>query len=436
MEKISIIIPVYNGSKNLERCLDSIIKQDYRDLEIIVVDDGSKDNSFEIISDYALKDERIIPVHKKNGGVSSTRNKGLDIATGDYIQFVDVDDWLVFDASKLLIRAMKENDVDLVVADFYRVIGDKTSQKGPFKTNRLFTRNEYADKMMLSPADFYYGVLWNKLYKKSIIDRHHLRMDESIDYCEDTIFNLEYLLHVDNVYVLTSPVYYYQFSEGSLVTQNLNIKDTVKMKTEVIKYYDNFYRNIMDPYEYEQRKPIIYSFLFAFSKDALNIPLMDSVKKLGEEKTGRVYLNEIIDSDSQLMFDYLTDNMLKQLLNAVALQHNLELNDLIILYYLYLKGKAASFDEIMSICNIKYSNLALSLTKLIALSYIRITDLSLTNEDLMKYEYVSGKLDNDLRQINIDYENVCFKDLDKQEIETFKKIKSKIINNISETIKD
>ena len=434
MEKISIIIPVYNGADKLERCLESIIKQDYRDIEIIVVDDGSKDDSFKIMKEYADKDDRIIALHKENGGVSSTRNKALDIATGDYVQFVDVDDWLPFDSSKLMLRAMIENDVDMVAGDFYRVTGENTSRKSHFKNSRLLSRNEYADKMMLAPADFYYGVLWNKLYKKSIIDEYHIRMDENINYSEDMIFNLEYLLHVNNIYILTAPVYYYHLSEGSLVAQNLNIQSAVKMKLEVIKYYTSFYSNILDTREYEQRKPIIYSFLFAFSRDAFNIPIVDSIRKLGEEGIGRIYLEKDEEKSNQFIYNYMSENVLKQLLNTVAGLHNLELNDVLILYYLYLRNDTVSFDEIVSVCNLNNTETAVALTKFTALKYIKIKDLNLFKDNKMKYQYVSGKLDDDLKQIDKDYENICFRDLDKDEIRNYKKLQSRILDNIRSTI--
>ena len=129
MSKVSIIIPVYNGEKSITRCLDSVLAQDHKDIEVIVIDDGSKDGSFKVISEYAKKDKRIIPVHKENSGVSATRNVGLSMATGDYIQFIDVDDWLPFDSTKLLVRSMEEEDADMVIADFYRVIDDKISKK-------------------------------------------------------------------------------------------------------------------------------------------------------------------------------------------------------------------------------------------------------------------------------------------------------------------
>lgn len=436
MCKLSIIVPVYNGEKSLPRCLDSIIKQDYKDLEIIVVDDGSKDKSFEVMNEYAKKDERIVVIHKENGGVSSTRNKALDLAKGEYIQFIDVDDWLPFDASKSLIRSMEDNNVELVVGDFYRVIDDKTAKKGSYKKGGVISRNEYADKMMLSPADFYYGVLWNKLYKKSIIDTYHIRMDENIDYCEDVIFNLEYLLYVKNIFILKSPVYYYHLSEGSLVTQSLNISNIVKMKLEVIKYYNDFYKNIMDPYDYEQRKPIIYTFLFAFSTDALNIPFVDSIKKLGEESGEKIYYDETHRNNRQFVYDYFSISMLKKILSTTAQQYKLDLTDIVILYYLYTKNSSASFDEIVSVCDIKSSSAAISITKLIALSYIRIADVSFKNDKILLYTYVSGKLDNALKQIDLDYENVCFNGLTNEEINEYKRLQKLILNNIKNIIQE
>ncbi|MBQ1322738.1 MAG: glycosyltransferase family 2 protein, partial [Erysipelotrichaceae bacterium] len=196
MSKVSIIVPVYNGEKVLKRCVESLLNQDHKDIEIILVDDGSKDSSFEIISEYAEKDERIVPIHKENSGVSSTRNLAISKAKGDYIQFVDVDDWLPFDSTKLLVRALEENDCDMAIGDFYRVVDETVSRKGSIKKGGVMSLVEYADKMLLTPADFYYGVLWNKLYKKQLIDAYQIRMDETISYSEDTIFNLQYLTHV------------------------------------------------------------------------------------------------------------------------------------------------------------------------------------------------------------------------------------------------
>ena len=111
MSKVSIIVPVYNAEKAIGRCIDSILKQDYEDIEVILVDDGSKDSSLEIITRYAETDKRVKTVHKENGGVSSTRNLALSLAQGDYIQFLDADDWIPFDSTKLMVREMEEKGV-------------------------------------------------------------------------------------------------------------------------------------------------------------------------------------------------------------------------------------------------------------------------------------------------------------------------------------
>lgn len=122
MNKVSIIIPVYNGEKRLKRCVDSILMQDYPDFELILVDDGSRDSSLQIMEDYARQDARVKAIHKANGGASSARNRGLAEAVGSYIQFVDVDDWLPMESTKLLVREMEAHPVELVVGDRKSVV--------------------------------------------------------------------------------------------------------------------------------------------------------------------------------------------------------------------------------------------------------------------------------------------------------------------------
>ena len=127
MSKVSVIVPVYNGEDKLKRCVESILNQDYEDLELILINDGSKDNSRAIIDEYAEKDSRIKKLHKENGGVSSTRNAGLELAEGDYVQFVDVDDYLPMESTKQLVRSLEDDRCDMVISDFYRVVGDNVS---------------------------------------------------------------------------------------------------------------------------------------------------------------------------------------------------------------------------------------------------------------------------------------------------------------------
>ena len=203
---VSIIVPVYNAEKTIRRCIDSILNQEYTDFELIAADDGSKDSSGAILDEYAARDGRVRVLHKENSGVSDTRNQAIALATGTYLQFLDSDDWITPDATRLLVRTAEENQCDLVVSDFYRVVGTRVSHKGDIEEDGVLTREEYATHMMENPADFYYGVLWNKLYRREIITRSHLKMDPEISWCEDFMFNLEYIRRADRFMALQVPI--------------------------------------------------------------------------------------------------------------------------------------------------------------------------------------------------------------------------------------
>ena len=156
---VSIIVPVYNAEHTIPRCIESILNQEYSDFELLLVNDGSTDGSGAVCDAYAARDARIRVIHKENTGVSDTRNTALDQARGTYLQFLDSDDWITPDATSSLVRAAESAQCDLVVSDFYRVVGERVSQKGDIDDDGVMTREEYAAHMMENPADFYYGVL-------------------------------------------------------------------------------------------------------------------------------------------------------------------------------------------------------------------------------------------------------------------------------------
>ena len=118
--KVSIIIPIYNAEAHLHRCIDSVLKQDFADFELILMDDGSKDSSGRICDEYEALDERVRVIHKENTGVSDTRNLAISMAKGEYLQFLDSDDWITPDATGLMVRAAMEHQCDMVISDFYR----------------------------------------------------------------------------------------------------------------------------------------------------------------------------------------------------------------------------------------------------------------------------------------------------------------------------
>lgn len=134
---VSIIVPVYNAEKYLCRCVDSILGQEYQDFELLLVDDGSRDSSPEICEQYRERDSRVHVIHKENTGVSDTRNRALDVARGVYLQFVDSDDWVTADATKLLVREAKDHDCDLVISDFTGLWGNGCPIRGISRRTRF-----------------------------------------------------------------------------------------------------------------------------------------------------------------------------------------------------------------------------------------------------------------------------------------------------------
>ena len=170
MKKISVIVPIYNVEKYLERCLESIVHQSYKNLEIILVNDGSKDNSLMICEEYKKQDERIIIINKKNGGASSARNEGLKIATGDYISFIDSDDYIEEDMYEILVRNLIENDADISVSGVKDIIenidGSQTIIKDTFNGERILETVNSIEAM----RKYFLGswAPWDKIYKREI----------------------------------------------------------------------------------------------------------------------------------------------------------------------------------------------------------------------------------------------------------------------------
>ena len=329
---VSIIVPVYNAEKGIRRCVDSILGQEFTDFELLLVDDGSTDGSPAILDAYAAADQRVTVIHKPNSGVSATRNLALGKAKGTYIQFLDADDWITEDATKLLVRSALENNADMVIADFYRVVGDDVARKGQIGGDATsLSRQEYADLMMKDPADFYYGVIWNKLYRASIIRDHGVRMDETLNWCEDFIFNLEYVLHVRTVAVLRSPIYYYVKTEGSLVSRT-DLTDVVRMKRTVLGYYRDFYRSVFDEDEYKRRRTDIYRYLVSFATDDSAIGGMPGTTKLGRERVpGYVPAGA---QPNPFLGVYWAQRVLDRYLDRVAEQNDLTLKQARIMAYL------------------------------------------------------------------------------------------------------
>ena len=420
---VSIIVPVYNGEAKVERCANSILNQDFKDIELILIDDGSKDNSWNIMQEIAKKDERVKIYHKENGGVSSTRNKGIELAEGKYIQFVDVDDYLPLDSTKQLVRSMTD-DVGMVIADFYRVVGENVSVQGSIDNDGIISIEQYADEMLKTPADFYYGVLWNKLFRKDIIDQYDLHLDESISYCEDVIFNLAYLEHIQNVYVLKVPVYYYIKTKGSLVEQNADIEHTVKMKTTVITYYSDFYKKIYSPEEYNRKKLLIYSYLVAISTDGISLPFLSM--KIGEESGQRFFDNNNLEN-TIISSNYLSEMLLNRYLNTLAQKYLLDQNEIRILYFLWLSNKPCSSEEIAAFTGLPTLTVTSSLIIMNRKKYLQKVEKD-------QYVFTAQQFEQDFQQVTSDFYNTCYEGLSLEEIEQYESLRNRIDSNINKIL--
>lgn len=339
---VSIIIPLYNAENTLRRCVESVLSQEYTDFELILADDGSRDGSGALCDGFALADSRVRVLHKENSGVSDTRNQAIAMARGKYLQFLDADDWITPNATKLLVRTAEENQCDLVISDFYRVVGDRVSPKGDIDEDGPFTREEYAAYMMENPADFYYGVLWNKLYRRDIIAEHGLRMNPDISWCEDFLFNLEYIRHARRFFALQVPIYYYVKTKGSLVSQGMSISKTVRTKLMLFEYYNQFYKAVLDETEYEKCRLKVYRFLLDAAQDGAVPPLPLGSTRLGEERT-RIHSDAL--AGEGVLFDwYRARKLLDYYLEPVAQKNGLTLPEVRLLLYLRQFGTGTRKD--------------------------------------------------------------------------------------------
>ena len=164
---VSIIVPIYNAAMDMVPCLESIKHQRYQNLEVLLVNDGSSDASLEICRMYARLDPRVIIIDKENTGVSGTRNAAIERARGKYLQFVDSDDQLDPNATRLLVEAAEETQADLVICNYCSVMPDgKTTVHGFMQPYTRMDKAQFARCLMEEPASFYYGVMWNKLYRR------------------------------------------------------------------------------------------------------------------------------------------------------------------------------------------------------------------------------------------------------------------------------
>lgn len=439
--KVSVIIPVYNAEKYLNRCVDSVLKQDFKDFELLLIDDGSTDASGAICDAYGASDARVRVIHKENSGVSDSRNLAMKEARGEYLQFLDSDDWITTEATGLLVRAATENDCEMVIADFYRVIGERVSPKGKIDEDGVLSREEFALEMMENPADFYYGVLWNKLYRRSIIAQYDLCMDKDISWCEDFIFNMEYIRHVKKVYALRVPIYYYVKTPGSLVSQGTSISKTIRMKRMVFRCYHEFYKDVFDEEDYEKRRLQVYRFLIDAAGDGSVGPtVFPGSMKLGNE---RISVSFNIMEGAGILFDtYREEKLLDRYLEMAALKQDLSFEEVKLIFFLSQTDESCTLKEMAEVTKIKRRKLVMAIQKLLSKNMIGLKESEMPELEKKKsdhkidLELLSGaeSVITDILVAKNTYQQVKYSGLSEEEIEQYEMLTERMRSNIRKSL--
>lgn len=240
MEKISVIVPIYNVEKYLDRCIQSIINQTYRNLEIILVDDGSTDNCSNICDKYAKRDDRIKVIHKKNGGLADARNKGLEIITGEYVGFIDSDDYIDKDMYEYLYSLIQKNNADISICGKYIVYEDGR-KIGTNKESDLAILDSKQALIQLNSFSFFNMSVCDKLYKRKIVSGIEFPFGKK---SEDYFVTYQYFARAKKIVASKQPKYYY-FQRSNSISRGKKVHhDYIEGAKAQKEFFDENYPEI------------------------------------------------------------------------------------------------------------------------------------------------------------------------------------------------
>ena len=238
---ISVIMPVYNAEKTLAQSVESVLSQTYPQIELILVDDGSKDQSLRICREIEKSDSRVRVIAQKNAGPAIARNTALQIMRGEFVMFADSDDRLTPDACRTMIDAIGESD--LVIAHYYLDVASARFDRGLLKGSRILSEREFLEELVKRPGSFYFSALWNKMYRSSLIRQLELQFDPFLSWGEDFAFNMEYdhaVLH--GVALVDKPVYHYVKNPGSTSIRTLfHVGHSFQIKARLYRHFKTLY---------------------------------------------------------------------------------------------------------------------------------------------------------------------------------------------------
>lgn len=279
---MSLIIPVYNTEKYLRRCLDSAVSQTYKNMEIICIDDGSSDGSEKIVDEFAEKDKRVVAIHQQNMGESGARNVGLRASTGEYIAFMDCDDWIEQNMYEILVETLEKENVDMVAASWYREIDGVSHEiKNELSVNReSFDRDELLKYLYMRDSYRGFAYIWDKLYRKEILRDQRGKLicfNETLKLGGDVLYLAEIALNVKRSKYIEKAFYHYNQREES----GCHTKDLKKIRDWI-----RAYEIILQKFKKEHVDDVIMNYVKRFlayhSSNAVEIAIaqgQESTKK-------------------------------------------------------------------------------------------------------------------------------------------------------------
>lgn len=252
LEKISIVVPIYNNEEYIGECIESLVNQSYSNLEIILINDGSTDQSLNVCQSYAEKDKRIKLKSIENSGVSVARNYGLELVTGKYIMFVDSDDWIELDTVEFVYNKVKEKNVDIVIWSYFKDFSNNTIEKSLIPYDELEMNDETAKDILYlksiyskygsenNYSDVSVGTVMCKMYKSDLILKNKLKFNPKLIRSEDVVFALYAFNYADKIYYVDKSLYHYRMNEGSMCSATKYIPETKEPFNLLINELVNF----------------------------------------------------------------------------------------------------------------------------------------------------------------------------------------------------
>lgn len=325
MKKISIIVPVFNGQDYLHRCIESLINQTYKNIEIILVDDGSTDNSGKICDNYALSDKRIRVIHKKNSGPAVARNAGIKISKGEFIFFIDADDFIEKDTFSLLIAGYKKYKADIIIGDFRKIENGVIEQRHDisFPGSKLLNKQDLVNysRLYLKKPNKYllFAFSWGRLFKSSIIKENNIFFNEKLHTFEDVAFNFDYLKYAKAVFFVKKTIYnhsVYDNYSSATMTLGDNPKKLFGYRQALVSI-SNFLKNRISDAEIKKEDGHAY----------ISLTIIQLVRICGQ----------INDNNKKNIFQ-----LLRELVNDSNLRDNLK-------YYSPLKGESRILPILMKL---------------------------------------------------------------------------------------